>query len=223
MTTPTRACLVLGGSGLVGTQLLALLSVDDRWTEVRAFTRRPLPVSLPRVRAIPIDYADPASYRDHVGVDDVFCCLGTTIKVAGSQDAFRKVDFEAPVAVARARRDAGAGRYLVVTAVGADPSSAIFYNRVKGETEAALRELAFPRGLSIFHPSLLLGERGTPRAGERVASVLMRATRPLFAGPLLRYRAIDAADVARAMVAASRQDAPGVQVYEGPSLFALLG
>ena len=108
-----------------------------------------------------------------------------------------------------------------MTAVGSDPKSRVFYNRVKGEAEDALRALEFPRGLKIFHPSLLLGERTEPRAGERVAALLMRATRPLLAGGLARYRAIDALDVARAMHAAATRDVGGVHLYEGESLFAL--
>jgi uncharacterized protein YbjT (DUF2867 family) len=214
--------VVLGGSGLVGGHLLARLSADDFYDDVRVFTRRALSLSLPKVREIIIDFTDPATYREHVGVRDVFCCLGTTIKKAGSQEAFRQVDFDAPVNVARASRDAGAARYLLVSAVGADSKSSVFYNRVKGETEAALRELAFPRGLSIFHPSILLGERAEVRPAERVAAALMSATRPLFQGALARYRAIDAADVALAMLAASKRDEPGVVVYEGASLFALI-
>ena len=222
---------MLGASGLVGGHLLRLLSEDTSYREVRAFTRRPAGLAgltQPRIREVRVDLTDPATYLPHVAVDDVFCCLGTTLKRAGSQDAFRSVDFGATLAIARASRAAGAGQYLIVTAVGADPASCIFYNRVKGETEAALRELAFPRGLSIFRPSVLLGDRADSRPAERVAAALMRATRPLFAGGLAGYRAIDASEVARAMLVASkRHDAgegrtSGVMIYEGKSLFALL-
>jgi uncharacterized protein YbjT (DUF2867 family) len=125
------------------------------------------------------------------------------------------------VAIARASRAAGATRYLIVTAVGADAASGIFYNRVKGETEAALRELDFPRGLVIFHPSMLLGERAESRPAERFGAALMKATRPLFAGGLARYRAIEAGDVARAMHAAAGSEESGVKVYEGKGLFEL--
>jgi uncharacterized protein YbjT (DUF2867 family) len=170
-----------------------------------------------------VDYDLPETYRRHLGgVDDVFCCLGTTIKAAGSQQAFRKVDLDAPIAVARESRDAGVTQYLIVTAVGSDAKSSIFYNRVKGEAEDGLRAIDFPRGLKIFHPSLLLGDRAEPRPGEHAAALVMRATRRLMAGPLARYRAIDARDVARAMhVAATREGGGGVEVYEGERLFAL--
>jgi uncharacterized protein YbjT (DUF2867 family) len=218
----TRSAVVLGASGLVGGHLLRLLASDPAYAAVGAFTRRSLNLSSGTAHEVVVDFERPESYRGHlVGVDDVFCCLGTTIKAAGSQQAFRKVDFEAPVAVARESRAAGVGQYLIVTAVGSDPKSRVFYNRVKGEAEDALRALEFPRGLKIFHPSLLLGERTEPRAGERVAALLMRATRPLLAGGLARYRAIDALDVARAMHAAATRDVGGVHLYEGESLFAL--
>ena len=219
----TRSAVLLGASGLVGGHLLRLLASDPAYGEVRAFTRRPLGLSAGSVKEATVDFDRPESYRGHlVGVEDVFCCLGTTIKTAGSQKEFRKVDFEVPVTVAREARAAGAGRYLIVTAVGSNAKSSVFYNRVKGETEDALRTLEFPRGLQIFHPSLLLGERTESRPGERVASVLMRAARPLLAGGLARYRAIEALDVARAMRAAAARDVGGVEVYEGESLFALV-
>jgi uncharacterized protein YbjT (DUF2867 family) len=213
---------LLGASGLIGGHLLRLLADDSSVGEVRAFVRRPLGITLAaKVREIVIDYDDPATYRDHVGADDVFCCLGTTMKKAGSKEAFRKVDFEAPVAIARASHATGAGKYLIVTAVGADAKSGVFYNKVKGETEQALRELEFPRGLEIFHPSMLLGDRTESRPAEHVAAAVMRVTKPLFSGGLKRYRAIEAADVARAMLTASTRDEPGVHVYEGQSLFDL--
>jgi uncharacterized protein YbjT (DUF2867 family) len=219
----TRSAVLLGASGLVGGHLLRLLAGDPAYGAIQAFTRRLLGLSGGSVQEVTVDFDRPESYRGHLaGVEDVFCCLGTTIKTAGSQKAFRKVDFEVPVAVAREARAAGAGRYLIVTAVGSNARSSVFYNRVKGETEDALRTLEFPRGLQIFHPSLLLGQRTEARPGERVASVLMRAARPLLAGGLARYRAIEARDVARAMHAAAAREVGGVEVYEGESLFALV-
>lgn len=216
----TRTAVLLGGSGLVGAQLLTLLAADASYSAIAALTRRPLGIATAKVREIVVDFEKPETLRPHVAVSDVFCCLGTTIKKAGSQAAFRKVDFDAPMAVARESRAAGASRFILVTAVGASVASAIIYNQVKGEVEDALRALAFPGGVRIIRPSLLLGDRAESRPAERVAAALMRATRPLFAGGLARYRAIEAGDVARAMLAAARQD-EGDEVYEGERLFAL--
>jgi uncharacterized protein YbjT (DUF2867 family) len=221
----TRSFTLLGASGLVGGHLLELLSREAAYARGTVIGRRPLGLERKSVREFVVDFDRPESFREHLAVDDVFCCLGTTIKKAGSQEAFRKVDSEIPAAVAREARAAGARQFLIVTAVGANAKSGVFYNRVKGEVEASIAALDFPGGLKVFHPSLIMGERSERRPAERVAMALMTATRPLFAGGLARYRAIDAVAVARAMLHAALREpaAPGVQVYEGARLFDLAG
>ncbi len=188
---------------------------------VVAIGRRPPSASLPGVTEVVADLGNPATYREHLDVDCVFCALGTTIKKAGSEAAFRQVDYEYPFAVAQAAVERGARRYVIVTAVGADPKSRIFYNRVKGELEEALRKLPFARGLRILHPSILLGDRTEARPGERIAASVMKATAGLFAFGLAKYRAISGEGVARAMIAAATADDEGTVVYEGKSLFDL--
>ena len=219
MPVPLRTAVVLGATGLVGSALVEQLAGDPEVETVVALGRRASGVKSPKVKDATVDLGAPETYREHLAVDCVFSALGTTIKVAGSEAAFRRVDHDYPLAVAQAAAAAGARRYAIVTAVGADAKSGIFYNRVKGELEEALAGLTFPRGLRILHPSLLLGDRRESRPGERVAAVLMRATGPLFAGGLRKYRAIAAADVARALVTAARSDGDGVVVYEGARLF----
>ena len=218
----SRTAVLLGASGLVGGRLLRLLDDDSAYTAVTLFTRRPLGLERGKVRELVVDFERPETFRDHVAVDDVYCCLGTTIKKAGSQEAFCKVDRDAPVAVARAARAAGARQFIIVTAVGADAKSRIFYNRVKGETEQAIAALGFPGGLRVVHPSLIVGERAERRIAERAAMMAMVATRPLFVGGFTRYRAIDATDVARAMRTTAFEEPPagGTKVYEGEALFA---
>jgi uncharacterized protein YbjT (DUF2867 family) len=217
--------LLLGATGLVGSAFARLALASGRYRAVRALVRR---ASTPEVEGIDEQVVDlegllePASpLAHHFSVDHVFCCLGTTIKVAGTKERFRRVDHDYPLAAARLAMAAGARRFVVVTAVGADTASPVFYNRVKGELEAALRELAFPEGVIVLHPSLLLGDRREHRAGEAIASVLMRATRPLFAGPLERYRAIRDEEVARAMLNAAFEPNSGMRVLEGRELFRL--
>jgi uncharacterized protein YbjT (DUF2867 family) len=219
-----RSYVLLGASGLVGGHLRALLANDPTYTEGRVLGRRATGSGGPREREIVVDFGRPETYAEHLAVDDVFCCLGTTIKKAGSQAAFREVDCDIPVAVGREARARGAKQYLIVTAVGADAKSGVFYNRVK--VEAALTALDFPGGLKVFHPSLIIGDRTERRPAERVAMAFMTATRPLFAGGLVRYRAIEAEAIARAMHRAARGPSPrgagvtvGVTVYEGKSLF----
>jgi uncharacterized protein YbjT (DUF2867 family) len=219
----SRSAVLLGASGLVGGHLLRLLVDEPAYTEVCVLTRRPLGLEGGNVRETVIDFENPESYRGRLAVDDVFCCLGTTIKKAGSQEEFRKVDFDAPVAVARAARSEGARQFLIVTAVGADPKSRVFYSRVKGEVEAALTTLEFPKGLKIFRPSMLIGERAERRPAARMAMAVMSATRGIFVGGMTVYRAIDAADVARAMLHAAMREEGGkpVEAYEGKRLFEM--
>jgi len=145
--------------------------------------------------------------------DDAYCCLGTTIRQAGSPEKFRAVDHAAVLAFAWAARRRGAQRFFVVSSLGADPGSRVFYSRVKGETEQALQVLDF-QTLAIFRPSLLLGHRVRPRLGERVFAALLWVADPLLLGPLRKYRSIRADVVARAMLRCSfGEGARGVLVY----------
>jgi len=216
-----RSALVLGATGLVGGHLVELLLADPAYDRVTLLVRRSLGRPDAKLREVIVDFDHLEAARAHFAVDDVFCCLGTTIKKAGSQEAFRRVDYDYPLAAARLASEAGAGRYLVVTAVGSNAKSAIFYNRVKGELEEALRAIPFARGLAIARPSILVGHREESRPGEAIGIAVMRATAFAFAGPLKRYRAIKAEDVARALVAAARAETSGVVAYEGASLFDL--
>lgn len=144
-----------------------------------------------------------------------FCCLGTTMAKAGSEAAFRKVDYDYPLALGRAALAAGAKKFLVVTAVGADPKSGIFYNRVKGELERDLAALELSE-LHVFRPSLILGDRAERRPAERFAMAVSKPLGALMFGGLKKYRPVPAATVARAManVALDERAAPGVSVYE---------
>jgi len=217
---PLGSAVVLGATGLVGGCLLGVLASDTECESIVAIGRRPSGAHDRKLTEVTVDLADTDRYVEHLRVDCVFCALGTTIKKAGSEAAFRRVDYEYPLAAARAASSAGAGRFALVSAVGADAKSSVFYNRVKGELEDALRALLFPRGVRVLHPSVLLGERTESRPGEQIAATLMRATAPLFAGGLKKYRAITADTVARALVTAARSDGEGFVVYEGESLFA---
>lgn len=151
--------------------------------------------------------------------DDVFCCLGTTIKQAGSQDAFRRVDYDYVLALARAGQRNGATQFLLVSAIGADPAARVFYSRVKGETEAAVRRLPY-RSIQIFRPSLLLGERAEFRLGERVAMVMAPLVKLALVRPLRRYRPVHATTVARAMVAVAKEAPRGPNVFEYDAMLA---
>jgi len=217
--TGTRSTLLAGASGLIGRALLPLLLQSTRYTHVHVLLRRSVP-DLPAHDKQQIHLVDFAQLPVLPGVDDVFVALGTTIKAAGSQDAFRRIDFDAVVATARAALAAGARRLLVVSALGADPASRTFYNRVKGEMQQAVTALGY-ESVIIAQPSLLLGDRarlGQPaRRGEEWAIRLLH--------PALRWvprsvRPIQADSVAQAMLRAALSAAPGVTVLSSGQMQA---
>ncbi|MFC5461355.1 NAD(P)H-binding protein [Massilia niabensis] len=193
-----RRVLLAGATGLVGGELLRRLLADDTVAVVHVLARRALSISHPKLQAQVVDFS---ALPPLPALDEAYLALGTTIKVAGSQAAFRAVDFDANLAVARAAFQAGARRLGLVSAMGADAHSRVFYNRVKGELEEAVKALGFD-ALVIARPSLLLGDRsalGQPaRPGEHVGSLLAGVLRPLIPA---RYRPIRALDVACALLA----------------------
>ena len=186
-----------GATGLVGRCLLQQLLADRSVAAVHALGRRPLAIVHPKLTSHVVDFA---ALPPLPLLDEAYLALGTTIQVAGSQAAFRAVDFDANLAVARVAKAAGARRLGVVSAMGANARSAIFYNRVKGELEQALAALGF-EALVIARPSLLLGDRQAlgqpPRGGEKIGTWVDRLLGPLIPS---NYRAIAAADVARALL-----------------------
>jgi len=192
-----RTALVAGATGLVGREILQGLLADDTVAAVHVLARRALPLQHPKLAVHVVDFAAlPALPR----ADEVYLALGTTIKVAGSQPAFRAVDFDANLAVARAALAAGARRIGLVSAMGADSQSSIFYSRVKGELEAVLDGLGY-EGLVVARPSMLAGDReslGQPeRGGEKLALQVTRWLRPLIPR---NYQSIQGKDVAQALL-----------------------
>ena len=208
-----RTALVLGASGLVGDLLLRRLAADGRWTRVVTLGRRPLETAGPTHEDHVVDFGRLDEQAALFACDDLFCCLGTTIKTAGSREAFRRVDVELPRWAAQLAHSAGATQMLLVSALGADPDSRIFYNRAKGEAERAVSEVGF-EAVQIFRPSLLAGDRDEVRVGERVALAVLRPLSPLLGGALAALRPTEATDVARAMVAVGARRPSGVSVYE---------
>jgi uncharacterized protein YbjT (DUF2867 family) len=213
-----RKALLAGATGLVGTALLPMLCDSPRYDQVHVLVRRSgtgLPAHV-KARLHTVDFAQlPA---DLPAVDDVYVALGTTIKVAGSQAAFRQVDFDFVVNTARAARASGATRLAVVSALGAKADSRIFYNRVKGEMQAAIAALGF-ESVAIAQPSLLLGDRaalGQPvRSGEVWGERLLA---PIGWMIPKGARPIRARDVAAALLAATLEGQPGVHVLSSGAM-----
>lgn len=208
-----KRALLMGATGLVGRHLLHDLLESSSYERVVTLGRRPLGVTHPRLDDRVIDFDDLYDEVRTATADDVFCCLGTTIKQAGSREAFRQVDLHYPVKAARAAEAAGAAQFLVVSSLGASPSAWFFYSRVKGEMEEAVKAAGLP-SVWIFQPSLLTGDRDEERPGEDVAARFFELTSFLWRGPLARYRPVEARTVAAAMLAAAERPAPGMHVAE---------
>ncbi|MEO6679319.1 MAG: oxidoreductase, partial [Pseudomonas sp.] len=200
--------LLAGATGLTGEHLLDRLLNEPTITRVLAPSRRPL-AEHPHLEN-PV--GDPTVFLPQLNgrVDIAYCCLGTTIKQAGSEEAFRAVDLDMVVAFAKRAREMGARHLIVISALGADRRSSVFYNRVKGEMEYALRAQDWPQ-LTICRPSLLLGKRLEPRMAEKVAGPLSR----LIPG---KYHGIEACQLARAMWRLALEEQDGVRVVESDEL-----
>jgi uncharacterized protein YbjT (DUF2867 family) len=198
--------MLLGATGLVGQECLRLLIEDDSVSRVVVLARRAI---LPSLKALKVEehvvnFDDLASCGAFFDVDQVICALGTTLRKTPSRDDYRAIDFNYPLAAAKLALDHGARHFLIVSAVSANSKSRLFYNRLKGEVEDALKAMPF-RSLTIARPSVLIGERPEPRLSERIAWSLA------FLTPA-KYRPVHASSVASALVSAAREDAPGVRV-----------
>jgi uncharacterized protein YbjT (DUF2867 family) len=208
-----RAALLVGATGLVGGHCLNYLLKDDKYHQIVALTRRNLDFRNPKLEQYIVDFDRLENYTDQIKADDIFCCLGTTIKKAGSQEAFRRVDYHYPVKIAQLAAKNGARQFLLISSLGANKDSKIFYNRVKGEIEAAIREIPF-YGIQIFRPSLLVGERAESRMGEKAGEFVLKMLKPVIIGNWKKYRAITAENVAKAMVEIAKTDLKGIHIYE---------
>jgi len=210
-----KTALVIGATGLIGRQLVELLLADNRYTTVIALTRKPLSLKHSKLKNIQFDFDNPDEQQ--VQGDELFCCLGTTIKKAGSQQTFHKVDYEYTLLSAQLAYKNGTKRIALVSSMGADKNARIFYNRTKGAIEEAIAAIGF-EATFIARPSLLLGNRTEFRGGELVAKTLMKVFD--FAIPR-KYRAIDAAQVAKAMIVLMNSGKTGFHVIESDALAVL--
>lgn len=211
----SRTAVVAGYTGLIGRHLLARLLDDPGYAKVVAVGRREPVETHARLQVIRSDLGDLGKIGPRLAADDAFCCLGTTLRAAGSKAAFEAVDYHMVANFARAAHAAGARRMFTVSSLSADLRSPIYYSRIKGRAEQALREVGFD-SLHIVQPSLLLGERTEKRAGEGVAQKIALLLNPLMFGALAKYRAIRAEDVAAAMIELSRREDRGVFVHTLP-------
>jgi uncharacterized protein YbjT (DUF2867 family) len=211
----SRTALIAGATGLVGGALLRQLVARKEYGEIRVIGRRPPAHEAGKVKFVASDFANLGALGSALAVDDVFCCLGTTIRKAGSQAAFERVDYHMVLDLARATKAAGARRFLVVSAVGASLKSPAFYSRLKARMEKAVTDVGFEATHAV-RPSLLLGHRQEFRPAEFAAAKLAPLLGPLFVGPLKKYRPIHADDVARALITLALRNETGAHAHHLP-------
>jgi len=211
-----KTALMIGATGLVGSQLLSQLLSDNRFGKVIAFGRRPLETTHAKLETRVIDFAAPASWSSTVQGDVAFSALGTTIKVAKTQEAQRKVDYEYQLEFARAAAQNGVPTYVLCSAASADPASGRFYSRIKGELDRDVQTLGFER-IRIMRPSLLGGDRKEARAGEKLGSAVLGALNAL--GIARKYREIHGDVVAKAMINAAFDPEKGTRIFTLDEVF----
>lgn len=211
-----KSALVAGATGLTGNDLLNKLLEDDYYQTVYLLLRKPSGLQHERVKELVVDF-DEFNEEEIPTVDDVYCCLGTTMKKAGSKSAFRKVDYHYPLKIAQITLQKGAQQYLLVSSLGANKKSRFFYNCVKGEVEEAIAAAGF-KTLHIFRPSILLGPRQEKRSGERIGQIIMRLISPLLIGSLKKYRPIESKTVAQSMLKIAKKELSGSFIFESDKI-----
>jgi uncharacterized protein YbjT (DUF2867 family) len=215
-----RTALVVGATGLVGGHVIDFLFERESWSRVIVLARRSLGRTHPKLEEHLVDFERLDAHRESfAGAEDVFACLGTTKKAAGSDERRRRIDHDYTVEAARLAHEVGASRLALVSSVGASESASSFYLRVKGDTERDVRALGYDQ-LVIAQPSFLQGDRAEDRPGEAVGIAVSRVLSRAMIGPLRTYRPIDARVVAAALVNGLSRDEPGVRVLTYDDLIA---
>ena len=209
-----RRALILGATGLTGRFCLQEILASEGYERVVSIGRRSSGVTHPKLTEITAELSDLSDQADAFKcVDDIYCCLGTTIKKAGSQEAFRQVDFEAPLQAAKMGIDYGASQYFLISSLGADEDSKLFYLRTKGEVEEHISRLPY-QAVHLFRPPGILGNRDETRTGEVIGNGLGKLLSPFLFGKLRKYRPMRAETIAKAMVAVSRESWKGIHFYD---------
>lgn len=207
--------ILLGATGLTGSLLLQKLLIDPVFSQVKVITRKPTGIVHDKLLEVIIDLQNEEAYKAAITPADVlFCCIGTTqSKVKGDKDAYRAIDFDIPVKAAKYAAAQHIGKYIIVSAVGADSRSANFYLKLKGETEQAILQQSIS-AVYILRPSILMGQRKERRVMEKIAQAVMRVFSLLLIGSLQKYRAIDADTVAQSMINAAKRTETGKFIWE---------
>lgn len=212
-----KTAIIIGASGLTGKALLYQLLQDDSFNRVIIFVRKELTIAHVKLTQYVVDFNALNSCKDLIKGDVVFCCVGTTIKTAGSQEAFKKVDFTYPVEFAKLAKENNIPVFCLQSSLGADAKSNNFYLKTKGETEEAIRNLNF-QSFATFRPSMLLGDRTEFRLGEKIGKIVMQTLSFAFVGKLKRYKAIHVKQVASAMIKHAKSGNTGNTIIENEAM-----
>jgi len=207
---------IAGVTGLTGQSLLKQLERDKDFTRIFALSRKSDRTTSIKTEFIVTNFGD-QHWKRAFPADIFFCCLGTTIKKAGSKETFRAIDYELVLQLATLARQRGCRQFVGISSLGADKNSSNFYLRTKGEMEDSVAKLGFD-SCTFLRPSLLLGARQEKRTGEKMGIMLASLLGPLMLGPLKKYRAIQAETVAKAMIALALEEKPGVRFVESDDL-----
>lgn len=208
----TKKAIIVGASGLIGSNLLNILLTQPDYKEVLVIARKKTKNKNTKITQLIIDFNKLDDYADQITGDVLFCCLGTTRKLTPDLDEYRKIDHDYPVKLAGLAKANGIEQYHYVSSIGANSKSSNFYTKIKGDTEDDLKKAGL-NSLHIYEPSLLIGDRKKSRLAERIAAIVMKLVKPLLFGKLKKYRAIKALDVAKAMFKQSLKNKVGTFTY----------
>lgn len=209
----SKTALIAGATGLVGTELVKRLLEAPEYTKIIIIVRRPTGIVHAKLEEQIIRFEELSQLDLPTRIDHVYCCLGTTMKKAKTKEAFQKVDLDYPILLAKLAKKHQAAQFLVISSMGANAQSPVFYSKTKGQLEDQLKQMGL-KGLKIFRPSLLLGERNEFRLAEATTAKLSKSLPFLFIGKMKKYKPVQAATVARAMIAIALLDQSGTHVYE---------
>jgi len=208
-----KTALVIGSTGLIGTELLKIILESPEYSQVVTFVKRDSGIHHSKLKQHLIDFDQPETYKNLVAGDDFFCTIGTTIKNAGSQNAFRQVDYEYPRQFASFAMQNKVKKFLIISSLNANAKSSNFYLKTKGDIQDFLKNCEF-ESVAVLQPSLLLGNRAEFRFGEKVGAFFMRTFSFIFQGNLKKYKAIEGKTVAKAMFKIAQRHDTGFKIYE---------
>jgi len=212
-----KTALIAGATGLVGSELLKQLANESRYNKIHILVRKEIELKSDKIIQHTINFDELYKFEIDQKIDHVFCTLGTTIKKAKTKENFRKVDYDYVLALGKKVKELNAEKFLLVSSLGANAKSAIFYNRTKGEIENALKQLELTH-LFIFRPSLLLGNRKEQRTGEKTAINVYKVIAPLFFGPFKKYKGIEASQVAKGLMVTAMENKDHFKILESDEI-----